>query len=236
VFETWWYKTDQVLCLFPEWFSPPQPDWPARVELVGFPLWDGGNKEPLARDVAEFLDSGEPPIVFTPGSANRDAATFLSVAAAACERIGRRGILLTKFAEQLPKSLPPSVRHFSFVPFSQLLPRASAFVHHAGIGSCAQGLAAGVPQLLRPMAFDQPDNADRLLRLGVAQVLPPRRFTVSAVSQALSQLTRDPTIAAQCELLAGRCRNANALDRACDALERLAGDPSPAPLLAPLSK
>ncbi|MEX2168498.1 MAG: glycosyltransferase [Pirellulales bacterium] len=235
VFDEWWYKTDQILCLFPEWFGTPQPDWPEGVELVGFPLWDGGQTGSLSRDVSEFLDAGEPPIVFTPGSANRDAATFLAVAVEACERLGRRGILLTKFAEQLPKSLPDSIRHFAFVPLSQLLPRAAAFVHHAGIGSCSQGLAAGIPQLLQPIAFDQPDNADRLMRLGVARVLSPRRFTVSAVANAIDQLTRDYVVTERCKVLAGRCRNAHALDRACDALERLGTDISPTALMATIT-
>jgi UDP:flavonoid glycosyltransferase YjiC (YdhE family) len=221
VLDQWWFQTDRIVCLFPEWFGRPQPDWPADVELVGFPLWDGGKSATLSQEVREILDAGEPPLVFTPGSANRDAARFLAVAAAACERIGRRGILLTKFPEQLPDSLPPSVRHFSFVPLSQLLPRASAFVHHAGIGSCAQGLAAGIPQIVQPMAFDQPDNADRLLRLGVARVLPPRRFKVPAVAAAIDQLTRDHPTAERCKLLARRCQQAHALDRACEMLEQL---------------
>jgi UDP:flavonoid glycosyltransferase YjiC (YdhE family) len=225
VLDRWWLQTDQVLCLFPDWFGPPQPDWPPNVELPGFPLWDGGRAEALSAEVRAFLDEGDPPIVFTPGSANRDAARFLVIATQACERLGRRGVLLTKFPEQLPATLPEHVRHFSFVPLSRLLPHSAAFVHHAGIGSCSQGLAAGVPQLVQPMAFDQPDNADRLLRLGVARVLPPRRFNVGNVCAALDAITKDRVVAEGCKALAKRCHEAQALDRACDALEELAATP-----------
>lgn len=222
VFDRWWYETTQVLCLFPEWFAPRQPDWPAEAILSGFPLWDGGKKRYLSSEVTEFVDAGEPPIVFTPGSANRDGARFLAAATQTCERIGRRGILLTKYAEQLPQTLPKSVRHFSFVPLSQLLPRAAAFVHHGGIGSCSQGLAAGIPQLVQPLAFDQPDNADRLVRLGVACVLAPRRFKAPAVAAAVEQLIGDEVVTAKCRELASRCRADRAIERACDALETLA--------------
>jgi UDP:flavonoid glycosyltransferase YjiC (YdhE family) len=222
VLDQWWHKTDQVLCLFPDWFGPPQPDWPTNIVLSGFPLWDGGRAEEFSAEVRAFLDAGEPPLVFTPGSANRDAKRFLTVAAESCRQLGKRGILLTKFPEQLPPSLSDQVRHFPFVPLSRLLPLSAVFVNHAGIGSCSQGLAAGIPQLVQPMAFDQPDNADRLFRLGAARVLPPSRFTVKNVCTALDALTKDHVVSERCKVLAKCCHEAQALDRACDALEDLA--------------
>jgi rhamnosyltransferase subunit B len=49
---------------------------------------------------------------------------------------------------------------------STLLPRSAALVHHGGIGTAAQALAAGIPQLVVPFAYDQFDNAERLRHLG----------------------------------------------------------------------
>jgi UDP:flavonoid glycosyltransferase YjiC (YdhE family) len=129
--------------------------------------------------------------------------------------------LLTKYPEQLPADLPASVRHFSFVPFSQLLPRAAALVHHGGIGSSAQGLAAGVPQLVMPMAFDQPDNAARLERLGVAASIPPKKFRGPAVARALEHLLEEAHVQQQCRHWAGQCSGEAALAAACDRLELL---------------
>ena len=63
-------------------------------------------------------------------------------------------MLLTRFSEPIPQNLPDGVRHFEFVPFSWLPPRAAAIVHHGGIGTMSQGLAAGIPQLIMPMNFD----------------------------------------------------------------------------------
>ena len=76
-------------------------------------------------------------------------------------------MFLTQYPEQLPARLPNGVRHFNYIPFSTVLPRAAAFVHHGGIGTTAQALAAGVPQLVVPLAHDQPDNAVRIRHLGV---------------------------------------------------------------------
>jgi UDP:flavonoid glycosyltransferase YjiC (YdhE family) len=51
-------------------------------------------------------------------------------------------------------------------------------VHQAGIGTLAQALRAGRPQVILPVAFDQPDNARRAAALGVGRVLPFEKVTV----------------------------------------------------------
>lgn len=221
IFRDWCFSPQLVLGLFPEWFGPTQPDWPEQVLLTGFPLWDQPDEAGLPAEVDEFLRGGEAPIVFTPGSAMAHGQAFFQAAVEACQLLGRRGILLTKYPQELPATLPADVRHFSFVPFSQLLPRAAAVVHHGGIGSSAQGLAAGLPQLLMPMAFDQPDNASRLKRLGVAESLPPKKFRGPAVARALDRLLADAKTHERCHHWARQCNTGAALSAACEALERL---------------
>jgi UDP:flavonoid glycosyltransferase YjiC (YdhE family) len=176
----------------------------------------------LSDKVEEFLAAGPPPIAFSPGSANRGAHRFFAAAVEACDRLGCRGILLTKYDHQLPARLPGSVRHFGFVPLSKLLPHTAALVHHGGIGSCAQGLAAGVPHVVQPMSYDQFDNSRRLVRLGVATEVPVRQFCGRAVADALAPLLDSPIVAARCRDLAARCDGPTALSAACDALEQLA--------------
>lgn len=218
----WLMHTDSVVALFPDWFGAPQPDWPASTRAVGFPLWDAHDDASLSAEVAEFLAVGTPPIAFSPGSANHEAHQFFATAVEICRRLGRRGILLTKDAEQLPAKLPETVGHFGFVPLSKLLPRTCALVHHGGIGNCAQGLAAGVPHIVRPMSYDQFDNARRLELLGVAKEISVRRFTAPRVAAELGALLESPTVAARCRGLAARCNSQASLASACDALESLA--------------
>jgi rhamnosyltransferase subunit B len=222
VFGKFIQRSDLLLGLFPDWFGPPQPDWPANTRLTGFPLWDAQEDAALSREVQEFLGDGEPPIAFSPGSANREAHQFFEAAVEACERIGRRGVLLTKYADQLPAKMPPTVRHFGFVPLSRLLPHTAALVHHGGVGTCAQGLAAGVPHLVRPMAFDQFDNSRRLIGLGVAEEISVKAFRGPAIAAALERLVTSTTVATECRALAERCDGAAALTAACVELERLA--------------
>lgn len=215
----WWHSPECVLGLFPAWFAPPQPDWPANVHLTQFPLWDEDEVHAPTVEVEAFLAAGEPPLVFTPGSGNMHARPFFAAAVEACQRLGRRGLLLTRFPEQVPAELPPGVTHANYVPFSRVLPRAAAIVHHGGIGTTSQGLRAGVPQLLMPMAHDQPDNAARLVRLGVGDWLAPAKFTAQAVAAKLQTLLESPTVRASCRDVASRFEGIDPFDQACQVIE-----------------
>lgn len=215
----WWHSPDGVACLFPEWFCPPQADWPAGVVQTDFPLWDDGAEEPLAADVEAFLAAGDAPLVFTPGSANLHAQGFFRAAVDACRRLGRRGILLTRFAEQIPAVLPPTVRHFRYVPLGNLLPRAAALVHHGGMGTAAQAMAAGVPQLIMALAHDQFDNGDRIKRFGIGDWLTPRWFTGRRVARLLGKLLNSEATRAACQSVAQRLVQRDGIERTAGAIE-----------------
>jgi rhamnosyltransferase subunit B len=217
-----WHNSPQsVLALFPSWFAEQQPDWPEQTVLAGFPLYDERGVTSLDDELMEFLDAGERPIVFTPGSAMLHGRVFFKAAAEACTLLDRRGILLTRFREQIPAKLPAGVRHFSYVPFSQLLPRAAALVHHGGIGTLSQGFAAGVPQLVMPMSFDQPDNAARLRRLGAGLSIERKHFRAANVAAALTQLLNSPGISTRCRELSARIAQDRPIDVACGRIEKL---------------
>ena len=219
----WWHSPTCVIGMFPDWFASVQPDWPPHVHLTGFPLYDERDATAVPADVATFFDAGDPPLVFVAGSGNRQAERFFQAAADACGQLGRRGLLLTRYREQVPTEMPDGVRHCDYVPLTEVLPRAAALVHHGGIGSAAQALAAGIPHLVMPMTFDQPDNADRLRELGVARVLSPARFRGPAVARELEQLLGSTETAAHCRTLAERLSGVNGLTAACDVIETTAG-------------
>jgi UDP:flavonoid glycosyltransferase YjiC (YdhE family) len=199
----WWWSPDLVVGLFPDWYAAPQPDWPAQLRLAGFGQYDGGRGAKLADDVQEFCESGPPPIAFTLGTGMTHAAAFFRAAVAACETLGARGLLLTKYRHHLPPRLPPTVRHCPFAPFRQLLPRCVALVHHGGIGTTAAALASGTPQLILPLAWDQPDNAARVHKLGAGDWLGPRRRSAKHLARALSRLMV-PAVKSRCRAVADK--------------------------------
>jgi rhamnosyltransferase subunit B len=221
IYQSWINSPQLVIGLFPDWFGSRQPDWPAHCHQASFPLWDapGGAVD---QELAGFLDGGSPPVVASPGTANRHAAAFFSATQAALTRLGLRGLFLTGFLEQLPPDLPKTTMVRRYAPFSAVLPRARAFVHHGGIGTLAQGLAAGTPQLVMPMAFDQPDNALRAARLGVARWLAPANFTAERVAAALTELQESPAVRTAAGKWRDRLRQVDGIAAACDMLERQA--------------
>jgi len=223
-FDRWFHSPQLIIGFFPEWFAPPPPDWPANVRLTGFPLWDESELRQLSPELEDFLEAGDPPLVFTAGSAMAQGKDFFRVSVEVCHRSGRRGLLLTQFPEQLPPRLRDGVRHFDYLPFSVVLPRAAAFVHHGGIGTTAQALAAGVPQLVVPLAHDQPDNAVRVRRLGVGDFILPKAYQAPTVSKSLNRLLGSSAVIESCRRRAADVAASAALEQACRLIEELCAE------------
>jgi UDP:flavonoid glycosyltransferase YjiC (YdhE family) len=219
--DTWWHSPLLTLGLFPSWFAAVQPDWPKSVRLTTFPLYDERGVTPMSDPLKKFLDAGDPPIAFTPGSAMTFGRAFFEASAKACHRIGKRGLLLTRHGEQIPPNLPPGVIHVDYAPFSELLPRCAALVHHGGIGTTAQALAAGVPQLVMPLAHDQFDNADRVRRLGVGTWITLRRYSARAAAAKLNALLTDKRVADACRQVAARFVGVDAMAQTCELIEQV---------------
>ena len=212
------HAPDLAVGMWPGWFAPAQADWPGQSRLAGFPLYDEADVTPVPDRLTAFLDDGEPPVVFTPGSAMIHGRPFFDAAVGACRRAGLRGVLLTRHPEQVPPGLPESVIHVDYAPLSALLPQSAALVFHGGIGTASQALKAGVPTVVMPMAHDQFDNADRLRRLGTSRTLPRRHFKARPLVGVLRALLGDPAAATACREAARRLGEADGCAAAADLL------------------
>ncbi|MBT9495413.1 MAG: glycosyltransferase [Paucibacter sp.] len=221
IFRAWIHQSDLLLALFPAWFAEPQLDWPADLVLTGFPFDDLGEHAQLPPALEAFLVAGPAPVAFSPGTASAGNQAFFQASIEACRLAGVRGVLLSHFPGQVSGELPPELIQVDYAPFAALLPRLAAFVHHGGIGSTAQALRAGVPQLICPAAYDQFDNAQRATRAGLALELQLKQYKAPVVAAALRQLVSDAGIQAQCRQAAARFEAPNqAIAIACDQIER----------------
>lgn len=216
----WWMSPQRVIGMFPAWYAAPQPDWPATLELTGFPMYDGRPAEALSDEVRAFCDAGDPPLVFTFGTGMMHARDAFRAAVDAGTRLGRRIVLLTRYPQQIPQPLPTTARHFEFVPLQGLLPACAAIVHHGGVGTTAKSLAAGLPQLVLPWSWDQPDNAARLKRMGVGDSLDPRRVTGRKLAERLAPLLSS-AVRERCREIAARFGAPDALEQAANCVERM---------------
>jgi UDP:flavonoid glycosyltransferase YjiC (YdhE family) len=214
-----------VAAMFSQVLGRPQPDWPASARVTGFAFFDEDGAPGLDPELTRFLDAGPPPVVFTLGSsAVYVPGSFYRASAAAAARLGRRAVLVVgRQPRNMPAagSLPPGVLAVPYAPYSELFPRAAAVVHQGGVGTTAQALRGGRPMLVVPFAHDQPDNADRVRRLGVARVLPPGGYGPSRAAGALRALLEDPGCAARAAEVGRRVRAEDGAGAAADALDRL---------------
>jgi len=218
LFSQWMHSPDGVICLFPEWFAPVQEDWPQPLCMAGFPLFDGSD-EGLDEPLRAFLEAGTPPILFTLGSTRHFDERFYTMAASVLTRIGARGIFLTGHRAPLD-GLPGHILQRPCAPMAALLPHTTGLVHPAGIGAMSQALAAGIPQLVLPMAHDQFDNAERLVRLGCGLRLDLPLDEVR-LRNALAQLQEDIRMRAACAHARRRLADPQqACEQAVNAIER----------------
>ncbi|HXN35707.1 MAG TPA: glycosyltransferase, partial [Opitutaceae bacterium] len=222
VFSGYVHSPRLVLGLFPGWFAAPQADWPANTHLTGFILHDDDGLPALPAGADEFLRAGPAPILVTPGSAAMDRGRFFRATVDACRAAGARAMLVTNHPGQLPADLPDGIRAFPYLPFSRVLPRCSAIAYHGGIGTLAQAVNAGVPHLVVPNTFDQPDNGQRVERLGIGLCIGQGRYRAGNAARAIATLVGSPEIARRCRDLAPRVDPHGSLERACALLEQLA--------------
>jgi rhamnosyltransferase subunit B len=193
-----------VLALFSPLLGQPQPDWPSNVHVTGVARYAQTDLPDPA--LTAFIDAGQAPLVFTLGSAAVHAGErFLLESLAAIVQLGQRAVLLTGSPEmraKLPAKLPPGIHAVEYAAHRSLFPRASVIVHHGGIGTSNEALLAGRPMLVVPHGFDQPDNAARLRRLGVAQVLPVHRYQAVRIAPLLQRLMTELDYARRAEACA----------------------------------
>lgn len=212
-----------VLALFSRVFAQPQPDWPPQARITGFAFYDGRHEQEMPSELMRFLDEGAPPIVFTLGtSAVWVARDFYSESIAAAKLLGRRAVLLIgDERNRLEEALPQGMIAVDYAPFEVLLARACAMVHHGGVGTTSQGLRAGIPTLIVPFAFDQPDNAAHAERLGSSRTLPRRKYRAARVAKELDMLFTMPGYVTKANEIGKLLRKENGAAIASDLIEQV---------------
>ena len=233
------------LALFSKVLGKPQPDWPPRTLQCGFCFYDGQNDlGKMPEGLAGFLENGEPPVVFTLGSAAvMDARDFFEQSAEAARILGRRAVLLYGIFNEPPKivesresrvesrnadgapngfiSADGKIAAFDYAPYSLVFPRAACVAHQGGVGTTAQVLRAGVPHLFMPYSHDQPDNAARCERIGVARVISRERYNAATAAAQLGKLLSDKSYRTNALESRRIVETEGGAPPACDAIEKM---------------
>lgn len=180
------------LALFSGTYAKKQADWTTSSQLCGFTFWEEDFSPNTALNA--FLNSGEPPVVFTLGSAavyvgQKFFEVSFEIAQKLAKDKGIRSVLVAgPYCKSLLLKAPEGVFVCEYASYSKLFPYAAAVVHQGGIGTTAQALRAGKPALIVPFAHDQPDNARRCCALGVALRQNIENYTFNTCYQQIIEI------------------------------------------------
>ena len=186
-------------------------DYPCLAHLVQMPEFLDPMRNPLPADVhytGPFLShsarptvgfpwhliDGRPLIYASLGTTRNVKAEIIRKIAAGCAELDAQ--LVISLGDRYESSqfcdLPGSPIVTRYAPQLELIGKATAVVTHAGGNSVVEALAAGVPLVAIPLAYDQPAIARRLEQLGVAEVLPVLRLKPERICAAVRKVMTEP--------------------------------------------
>jgi MGT family glycosyltransferase len=195
--------------LAPPEFEYPRRELPPTVEFVG-PLPPDDAGQPLPSWWSD-LDDLRPVVHVTQGTVdNHDlgtllATTFSALAAEDVWVVGSTGGRpVTDLLDRIGGTLPPNGRVASFLPYSQLLPRAAAMVTNGGYGGVTQALRAGVPLVVAAATEEKPEVAARVAWSGTGINLRSGRPTARQLRGAVHAVLRSPRYRLEAERMQRR--------------------------------
>lgn len=206
------------IAFFPEWFGMPANDWPKNIQMVGFPLQNRSSVESQL-EFDRLVEAMGSPIIFTTGTGVKDAESLFTEGRKICEDLKQPGIFVG--GNDAAKFLEGSAfcAHLNYLDFGYALAKSKAIVHHGGIGTTAQAIKAGIPQIIRPLKYDQPDNADRIYRLGLGTYVLPEKFTAGAVMPIICNMLQKAKQSKALKKFSADVQNSSAIVSACDLIE-----------------
>jgi sterol 3beta-glucosyltransferase len=218
----------RVPCLygFSNHVIPKPKDWGDRIEVTGYWFLDDVRSWHPGADLVRFLDSGPPPVGIGFGSlVDPNPEEMHRIIFEALAQTGHRAILLTGWRGASSNQASANVFVTDWVPFNWLLPRLCAVVHHAGAGTMAEVLRAGLPSVAIPYSGEQRFWAARLAGLGACPPpIPRKRLTTAKLADAIVQACSRQAIQEQAQALGRRIQAENGVANAVECFNRFCRD------------
>jgi UDP:flavonoid glycosyltransferase YjiC (YdhE family) len=191
------YYNCGIAC-YPKWFGEAI-DNSTRITNIGFLLHE--NKEDIPEDLKNWFVENNP-VLITHATTPPVSNNFFTACVEACGELNYPAIAVAKNREYIPKNLPSNVKYTNFLPFSKVMPFVRVLAHHGGVGTLAQALRSGVPQLILGNGFDRPLNASYVKKLGAGNFVPMPNWNKSDVIEPLKQLIYQSEIRERCRTIA----------------------------------
>ncbi|TLW91655.1 glycosyl transferase [Saccharomonospora piscinae] len=171
----------------------------------------------------EWPESDRPLLLVSLGSAYTDRAEFYRACIEAFTGLDWQVVIsIGRYVDPAEfGEVPPNIELHRWVPQLAVLSRASAFVTHAGMGGCSEGLYHEVPMVAVPQAVDQFFNAHCLVELGVGTQLSADEVTPEALREAVLSVAGSPVVAENLARHGAELREAGGAAAAADIVERM---------------
>lgn len=212
-------QEDLHIGFFPEWFGMRPDDWPKKFKLVGFPLSDDKTQSG-PESVDQFIEEHGAPVLFTSGTGVANKDEYFRESIDACSLLSVPCLLVGGSKPSNQMNVTPKVLHVDYVDFETVLPRCRAIAHHGGMGTLSQAIKAGIPQIIRPLMYDQPDNAYRIAKLGLGLPIWKNEYRSDRVVEALRMLT-SKTVKGRIKAFSERVNKSKPLEKAYELITRL---------------
>jgi sterol 3beta-glucosyltransferase len=208
---------------------PHPPDWPESLHITGYFFLDEEPNRPLPPALEAFLAAGNPPVCIGFGSmGGREPERLASLVLEALAKSGLRGVILTGWGGLRTATATADVLVLDSAPHSQLFPHTAAVVHHGGAGTTAEGLRAGVPNVIVPFNFDQPFWGARVKALGLGPAsLPQKSLTADRLAESIHAAVTDFEMRRRAAACGVAIRAENGVGNAVEIVRRYFGNPGP---------
>lgn len=195
------YQGTKTICLWSKNFYPKQIDWPKNALTTGFVFFDPKNNEPLAQSIVEFRKRHKEIVVFTLGSTTiLNATDFLNIFFKCAKELDM-GCIITcgDRTNEYEHFNSDNILAIKYAPYTNLFPIADIIIHQGGVGTTAQCLKAGKPQIVIPFCMDQFDNGYRIQRLGCGEVIEKKHLNQKKLTAMIKKIIIDEKLKQNCE-------------------------------------
>jgi MGT family glycosyltransferase len=226
-----------------EWRLPPYRDFnamfsplgqvsqlPAALELPGRHLpphfhHTGPWITPEARVPVDFpwshLDPRRPLAYVSMGTLQNGVLETFRKIAEACAGTGLQVVISLGGGQDpaLLGDLPGDPIVVGYAPQLELIKRASLTISHGGLNTALESLARGVPQVVLPVAYDQPGVGARIEYCGVGRSIPVTRLTVRRLRSAVIEVLGKPGFRERARAIRAEIEAADGLNSAAEVIE-----------------
>jgi len=218
-----YFNQNPVLYSFSPLVIPKPSDWDRNIHVTGYWLLEQEDSWRPPSGLADFIESGSPPIYIGFGSmSSSNPEGTVDIILSAISKTNQRAIMLSGWGGLQKKHLPDNVFIIDSIPISWLFPRVSMAIHHGGAGTTAEALKAGIPSIIIPFFGDQFFWARKVFDLGVSlEPVPRKKLTVESLAKAINNVLEDQKIKKNAIELGAKIREENGIANAVEVINDL---------------